>query len=209
MSFSSNYLDAYSQLENRNIYVPIEITNKYLYANNVEKIISRKAFLFKPKNNFIVAEKELYAKAENNYEGNVEYTLYDDKGNLLEITQENTFKKSYIYGYNDKIVIAEINNKAYNNISPTMISNLKDLSNDVVDDVSMNALKVALDNLRNTYPEAMIVTYVYDKYKLLRITTDARGENVYQDYDDCKHLKMVRDNNLKVIKEYQYNLNQN
>jgi hypothetical protein len=83
------------------------------------------------------------------------------------------------------------------------------LSNDVVDDVSMNALKVALDNLRNTYPEAMIVTYVYDKYKLLRITTDARGENVYQDYDDCKHLKMVRDNNLKVIKEYQYNLNQN
>lgn len=212
MPFDANYISAYNALKDRNIVVPIETIHKYKYATDgTEKLVSKSATLFKQmsNNNFVVPEKGLSAKASNSYEGNIEYTLYDDKGNLLEVTQENTFKKSYLYGYNDKIVIAEINNKAYNDISPTMISNLKDLSNNVVDDASMNAFKAALDGLRNTYPESMIATYVYDKYKLLRITTDARGENVYQDYDDCKRLKMVRDNSLNVVKEYQYNLNQN
>ena len=210
MPFGTSYSAAYTTLKNNNIVsVPIEAIQKYKYANGTEKLVSKAATLFRQEGSFIVPEKTLHAKANESYEGNIENSLFDDKGNLLEITQENIFKKSYIYGYNDRIVIAELANIAYNSIPTATINTLKNLSNNVIDETSMTALKIALNQLQTNLPDAIITTFVYDKYKLLRITTDSRGRSIYQDYDECKRLKMIRDNDLNIIQEYQYNLNQN
>lgn len=208
--FDASYITAYNELKNKNIVsLPIETVNKYQYQNGPLKTVSKSATLFRIENGFVIPEKTLTAKANGNYEGNVENSLFDSNGNLLEITQENVFKKSYIYGYNNQLVIAELNNCAYNSIPTATINNLKNLSDNVVDDVSMDTFKTALNQLRDNFQDAIVTIFVYDKYKMLRETIDARGQSIYQDYDDCKRLRMIRDNELNVIKEYQYNLNQN
>jgi hypothetical protein len=209
-SFATNYINTFNAMNTNNLVsTPIEVVNKYKYSNGTEKTIGRTVNLFKQSGNAILPEKSMSAKANAVYQNSIEYTLYDSDFNLIEITQEGQLKKSLIYGYDNQIIIAEISNLAYTSIFAGTINNIKALSNNVVDENSMLALKTALDQLRSTYSQSNITTYVYDKYHQLRITTDARGYNMYQEYDECKRLKMTKDNDGNIVNEYKYNLNNN
>ena len=125
---------------------------------------------------------------------------------MLEVNQENQFKKSTLYGYNNSTIIAELPNVAYTDIQALTITTLKNLSNIVVDQASMIAFETQLNFLlRTAFPDSQITTYVYNFHGLLNSVTDARGRKMTYVYDDCKQLKMTVDNEGNIIEEYKYN----
>jgi hypothetical protein len=194
---------------NNVVAFPIEVLTKYKVNGGTEKIVERKATLYRLFNGAYVTDKVMGAKANGVYQNSIEYSLYDNDFNLLEITIGNQIKKSFIYGYDNKAIIAELDNISYSSIPTATINNLKYLSDNVVDDTSMNLFQNALISLRSVLPQSSISSRVYDKYSQLRISTDARNYSVYNSYDVCRRLLQVKDNSGNIIEEYKYNLNNN
>lgn len=206
-TFPTANLNAFSFMNSNNVKaIPVEVINKYKIGTNPDKIIDRTATLYKLHNGAFVVDKVVKAKANGLYKSEVEYSLYDSDFNLLEVTFGGQIKKSFIYGYDNKILIAELNNTSYSSIPSGTITNLKSLSDNVVDETSMNQFQTALIALRSSLPNSFISSSVYDKYKQLRISTDARNYSIYNTYDECKRLKFVKDTNGNILEEFKYNL---
>ncbi|HCQ12819.1 hypothetical protein [Flavobacterium sp.] len=210
LTVSATEMGAYTTLYNQNqIASPIEVITKYQKVGEAEKIISKTRSLFSNVSGIILLQKVQSAKSNSLLRSSVEATQYDAKENLLEITQENQIKKSYIYGYNDEMIIAELEGISYSSIPVATINQLKTLSNSVVDDASMNLLATELNTLRTSLPQANITSYVYDKYRQVRIKTNPRGYSLKYDYDECKRLRLVKDQDGNIIEENVFNIKNN
>ncbi len=197
----------YSTLESQNnISTPIQIENYIKDVTGIDRLLLTKRKLFKNFSGKILPYTEQVAKQNFPLHSNSFFTNYDLNGNLLEVNQENQFKKSTLYGYNNSTIIAELPNVAYTDIQALTITTLKNLSNIVVDQASMIAFETQLNFLlRTAFPDSQITTYVYNFHGLLNSVTDARGRKMTYVYDDCKQLKMTVDNEGNIIEEYKYN----
>lgn len=218
----NNNLTAYNTLYNQNnIVSPIQTTIKKQGIDGVTTTLNttRSLFLVNASDQAL-PQKVVTSKGNSPLKGNVEFTAYDSNNNLVEVTQENQIKKSIIYGYNNQVIIAELNNVAYGDLVPTMIIDmLKNTSDNIIANnpaitgMTDEDLELELYNnlnvLRSWYPDAVVTTKVYDKYLQLKSTTDARGYTVYHEYDNCRRLRMTKDKDGKIIEEYKYNLKNN
>lgn len=66
-------------------------------------------------------------------------------------------------------------------------------------------LNTLYSNLRNSFTNAQITTFVYDPLKGVVAATDARGYTTQYDYDGLSRLTLVKDNEDKVIQRINYN----
>jgi hypothetical protein len=130
------------------------------------------------------------------------YELYDDKGNLLQYTEEGATPTAIVWGYNKTLPVAKIDNIAYKNISTNMISAIQDASSD-------GDMAIALDNLRfrfnYSYGEQKNTTYMYKPFVGVTRITDPAYLVTYYDYDSNNRLKFVKDPNLNILEAYCYN----
>lgn len=136
-------------------------------------------------------------------ERRMEYTLYDKDGNVLQLTQENGTKISFIWGYNNTKMIAKIENIAYSSIPSNLITDLQSAS-DSGDEIGLLTAFTALRNssqLANT----LITTNTYLPLVGISSTTDARGEVVFYNYDNFGRLLNMKDQSGNLIMEKQYN----
>lgn len=197
----------YSVLESQNnISSPIQVENYSKDNSGIDKLLFTQRSIFKNFSGKLFPYTQQEAKANSPLFSNVFVSDYDTNGNPVEVTQENQFKKSTLYGYKNQAVIAELPNVAYADIPPGTIATLKSLSDNVVDQASMNAFETQLNTLRSLLPNAQITTYVYNPTGQLDSVTDARGRKTTYVYDDCKRLKMIKDNEGNIMEEYKYNL---
>lgn len=146
---------------------------------------------------------------DSRYRKVLDYNKYDDKGNILETSKPNGINNVYVYGYNKTLPIAKIDNILYSSIPQATITNLQALSNSDNDNCNNSSckeqlLRVALNNLRTTFPLAMITTYTYDPIVGVTSVTDSRGDCVYYSYDEFQRLKEVRDNDGNIISNNEY-----
>ena len=137
------------------------------------------------------------------------YDYYDNYGNLLQFHREDDIRTSIIWGYNNQYPIAKIENLYYSSIPTSTITDLKNKSNADNDNCTSPTCKeeifrMALKDLRNSFPNLMITTYTYDPLVGVTSITDPKGYNMYYEYDDFNRLKFVKDAEGKLISENKY-----
>ncbi|OBW40522.1 hypothetical protein AB670_03146 [Chryseobacterium sp. MOF25P] len=137
----------------------------------------------------------------------VTFDLYDEKGNLLQMTSSTGIPTAIVYGYDKTLSIAKIQGAAYAQVLP-YIQAIVDASNaDAADPANEPALLMALDNFRkNTaLKDFTISTNTYDPLIGMTTITSSNGiREIYMYNADNKLLK-ITDRNGKVLKEYKYN----
>lgn len=126
---------------------------------------------------------------------------YDNSGNIIEYTPQNTVPTTIIWGYNKTQPIAKIENAAYSDVS-SLVTNLQAIS----DTGNEANLLIALDVLRNTpsLANALITTYTYLPHIGTSTITDPKGDRLTYNYDVYGRLQNVKDKNGKILSENQY-----
>nr|WP_315239945.1 RHS repeat domain-containing protein [uncultured Flavobacterium sp.] len=133
-------------------------------------------------------------------ENKITYNQYDTKGNILQYTAENGIPVSLIWGYNQTVPVAKIENAVYSSITPAMITTIQTASNS---NIEANLL-TELNSLRNSLPNAMVTTYTYAPLKGISSITDPKGNKTSYSYDAFGNLQTVKDNGGNIISENAY-----
>ncbi|MVO09028.1 hypothetical protein GOQ30_07590 [Flavobacterium sp. TP390] len=128
------------------------------------------------------------------------YDLYDDKNNVLQYHQEHNINVSIIWGYNKTLPVAKIENVAYSSISSSLIQAIQEASNTGTE----AQLLIALENLRNALPDAMVTTYTHKPLVGVCTMVDAKGNKFTYHYDTNNRLQFVKDKNGNVLSENEY-----
>jgi YD repeat-containing protein len=125
--------------------------------------------------------------------------VYDQFGHKLETQKENGRKISYIWGYNNSLVIAEIENVTFGNISASLITAAQTASNTGTE----ADLLTALDNLRASAVVAagQVTTYTYKPLVGILSKKDARGYKTTYEYDVNNNLARIKDQDGNIITE--------
>jgi YD repeat-containing protein len=194
------------------IYNPlISIVNK---KNN--NILSKEEFNYTTINHrLFLPIKYNFSKGNNNLDP-LQLYGYDILGNLdfkqklIDPNPHNNNsipKTKLIYGYNNKLLIAKIENYYDNIILPTsLINSIKSETNKDISEYNENNILILLSNLRNNslLSNAMITTYTHKPLIGVSSVTDPKGDTQTYHYDSFNRLKEVRDKNGNILSENQY-----
>ncbi|MCO6176129.1 hypothetical protein NHF50_13840 [Flavobacterium sp. NRK F10] len=131
---------------------------------------------------------------------NTFYDLYDDKSNLIQFHRENDIYTSVIWGYNKTLIVAKIENAQYSQIQSSLIQAVQSAS----DTGTEAQLQIALDNLRNSLPGAMVTTYTHKPLVGISCITDSKGDKIMYYYDSNNRLEYVKDKDGNILNEYEY-----
>ncbi len=147
-------------------------------------------------------------KGSNSIEDRIHF-LYDTNGNLKESYQTEGVHTAYIWGYNNTLPIAKVENATYVQIASQVVNiqNKSDADNDRTIGTTGNegALRLALTNLRNSVPNGLVSTYTYDPLIGVTSITDPSGNTSYFYYDTANRLQFVKNKDGEVLEDYQYN----
>lgn len=147
----------------------------------------------------------------------IEFKRYDGDGNILQVSKADGMDITYIYGYNNTMPVAKIENATYIQVL-SLVSNIQSKSNldddRTIDIVNTNGtkdyqgnegqLRLKLAGLRALLPNAMVKTYTYDPLIGITSMTDPNGYTVYYEYDDLNRLVRVKDEDGKIMSENKY-----
>ena len=135
------------------------------------------------------------------------FDLYDDKGNIIQMTSATGVPTTIVYGYDKTQPIAKIQGATYAQVSP-YIQTIIDASNaDASDPANEQTLLTALDNFRkNTVLKYFVIsTNTYDPLIGMTTNTPPNGIREIYIYNADNKLEKVIDMNGKLLKEHKYN----
>lgn len=171
-------------------------------------ILSTSKTIFGNSNHFYPTSVETTDLVQNP-ETQLIFDVYDDKGNLVQVTNKAGISTTTIWGYYKTLPIAQIVGAKYSDISSlSAITAAITASNADADNSSNEAsLLIALDNLRlaSQLQGYSIELYTYDP--LIGITNSISSNGIKQvyEYDASGKLSKVKNAAGQVIKENQYN----
>lgn len=141
----------------------------------------------------------------NSYKSIVAFNNYDDKGNIIEQQKTNDIKKSYLWGYDKTYPVAEVVGSDYATISTIISQEVLNnpLSTDLQIRNELNKLRTGLAGSK-----ALVTTYTYKPLVGITSQTDANGRTVYYDYDTFGRIKLIRNQDNKIIKTFDYKYQQ-
>ena len=155
-------------------------------------------------NNLLLPKTILAAKGTQTPETKITYNSYDNIGNVTQYTPEGGIPVAVIWGYNQTVPIAKIENATYAQVQ-SYVANLQTLSNGT----NENALIVALNSLRINLPNAMVTTYTHKPLVGVSTITDPKGNKVTYTYDSFNRLQSVKDHQGNTINENEYHYRPN
>lgn len=198
----------YTDMVSKNILYPVIESQKYKDTNFLESIRTN----FKDWGNNIYKPTSIETKTgTNSYETRMTYDAFDSNANLLSLTNKNTIKESYIWGYNNTYPVVEIVGLAYADISSTIKTNItgkiftsSSAYNDVKSDVEFlkNQLTTLISDSRY-----MVTYYTYAPLIGMTSKTDSRGVTTYYEYDAANRLKqtyIIENGEKKMLQKYDY-----
>ncbi|MEX0273995.1 MAG: hypothetical protein AB3N16_06430, partial [Flavobacteriaceae bacterium] len=131
-------------------------------------------------------------------EKRIEFHDYDNHGNPLEVSLANGSKTSYIWGYNQTVPVAKVENatrldiEALSGFGANFHAGTANLS--VGDE----------NTLRSGLPNAMITTIEYEPLIGPTKITDPRDYSTSFTYDEFNRLLQIKDDDLNLISDYKY-----
>jgi len=131
------------------------------------------------------------------YESRIEFTKYDNDGNILEVKKTNGISISYIWGYNNNYPVAKIENATWEDIIT-----LSEFSTGF--NAGEGALTVLQEQQLRSLSGAMVTTYTYKPLIGITSMTDPRNYTIYYEYDEYNRLKEVRNQDTDIITDYKY-----
>lgn len=148
---------------------------------------------------------------------------YDTDGNMVSTVQvtpgtiANNQWDSFIYGYDNRFVVAKLTGIKYSDIPPALINDIKSASNQAITPASITAMETALNALRSStdinVQNAQITTYTYNPVYGVTSVTDPKGMTIYTEYDAFGRVKLTKEKtangDLKILSENQYNTRPN
>ena len=157
--------------------------------------------------------KSLKKGSTTDYDKRIDFTDYDESGNLLEVKQTGGTPIIYVWGYNKALPIAKIENATYETGKPNsvtsaqqlLINNAINVSNNDNSSAAEDSLRTALNQLRTGFPAAMVTAYTYDHLTGVTSTIDPKGQKNTYEYDLQGRLFRVRDAEGRVVSENKYN----
>lgn len=141
-------------------------------------------------------------------EDRVVYHGYYTNGNVQEVSKKDGTHVVYIWGYEETLPVAKIENATYAQVS-SYVANIQTLSNADNDRTqgtlgNEGALRSALNSLRSALPDAMITTITYDPLVGATSMTGPNGITTYYEYDNFNRLQMVKDKDGNIVSENKY-----
>lgn len=205
MSLQENSMYRFMVTSKGNIAERIQTNH---YKNNILNNYERKTYrIFNPTTNYgnvLSFEALQAAKGIEPLQNIIKTDRYDDNFNATQLTTKNESVVSIIYGYNKTKPIAKLEYVNYSSIPATTITDLQTKSNADIDASSELILRTALDNLRTTFPNAMITTYTYDPLIGVTSVTDPKGDRQTYTYDSFGRLLNVKDKDGNTLTENDY-----
>lgn len=170
-------------------------SNKY---KNLTFIESAKTDYFHWENNIIAPITVQTKLGTNAYETRLRYHSYDNKGNVTSFSKENDVNISYLWGYNQTLPVAKIENAT--------IDQVKTVLGGSIPDFGISGLGTYESILRNStiLSNALITTYTYKPLIGMASQTDPNGKTTYYEYDDFGRLKFTKDDQGKILKKFDY-----
>lgn len=219
-------VDVYNKMSDKNIVSPVitEITKKNgeiiggslntfrigdgAKEESPDQILRDKSYQLLPKNPLPSTLSASFEDIDLTiWDENVEYVNYDRYNNLLQYRKDDDINVSYIYGYNNTLPIAKLENVAYSEIpNIAVIQAFSDADDDHGirgSETNEDALRTALDALRDI-PGVMATTYTYDPLVGITSKTDVNGRTTYYLYDDFGRLKFLKDQDGNILSKNQY-----
>jgi len=143
------------------------------------------------------------ASVQRSFGGNVldtvlKYDLYDQRSNPLQVTGKGAQITSYLWAYNYKYLVAEITGETYANATAGInVTALQTNTNDA-------QIKAIVNAMRTSLPSAMVSTHFYKPLIGISCETRPNGTAVYYDYDPYGRLATIKDNDMHILKKYDY-----
>jgi hypothetical protein len=154
----------------------------------------------------------LTAKGNSDLEGKAQFSYYDngklkqidkllDLPNIPRGSNEEILKSTaYIWGYNNEYPVVQVENATYNEIVSSN-ANIEVLRSPTE---SLSDKKDQLEILSNDLPNAFVSGYVHKPLVGISNMIDSRGYTTNYEYDFRNRLLNVKDENQKLIKEFEY-----
>jgi len=135
---------------------------------------------------------------DSRYISRVYFNQYDSKNNLTEQQKSNDVKESYLWGYKGMYPVARIIGANYDTARQYVNPDILNAP------ASDQQLRNELNKLRSNLPGAIITTYTFDPLVGMTSETDPSGKVIYYEYDGLGRLKLVKDQDGKILKQYDY-----
>ncbi|WP_188316092.1 RHS repeat protein [Chitinophaga agrisoli] len=189
----------YDSMIARNMIDTITEQSEFLNKNLIEKDVI--SYNFTNGSNSVIApanvqiQKSIYS-AENWYT----FLRYDTWGNGLERAKANDVHEVYIWGYNHRYPIAKILGSTYDQVKAFINQAVLDQpANDQQLRDELNKIRTGLAGT-----DALVATYTYLPTIGMTSETDPAGKTTFYEYDSLQRLKLVRDKDGKIVKQYDY-----
>jgi len=196
----------YQDMVSLNIINPIVETEQQLNQVRQKKLSTNYRKNWSDNSVSILTETMQTQTQNNSPEVRLRYYAYDNKGNPKSVGQENGVVTCYIWAYNKQYPIAEIKNADYATVESvlggaTAVSNFG--AQESPTDAAINTF---LTPLRSDVrlKDAIVTTYTYSPLYGVSTITDSNGRMNSYEYDGFGRLKLVRDLNGKILKQYDY-----
>ena len=126
-----------------------------------------------------------------------DYNIYDRNFGNYPVIKNLAYKYSdfdktvYLWSYNGEYPVAEIKNATYDQVT-NALDGLFLIYQIAIADEPSSAHLSAINNLRNTLPNAFVTTYTYKPFVGMTSTTDPRGITTYYEYDRFGRLQTIK-----------------
>ncbi|PWG81610.1 hypothetical protein [Pararcticibacter amylolyticus] len=197
----------YSTMVDSNILAPVVESRSY--QNN--QLLKTERTNYKNWGDNIISPVNQVLQAPNAVTDTlVKFLGYDKNGKLLSVSRHKGPKTNYVYSYNGKYPIAKIDNADYSVIESLLggsnaIEYFRIKSNP--SDSEITAFLAPLFN--NAVSGRFYVSkYTYKPMVGMTSETDSKGQTTYYEYDNFQRLWRIKDQNGKVLKEYNYHYKQ-
>ena len=140
------------------------------------------------------------------YKTKISFDKYDDKGRLLQSTDERGVKTSYVWGYDGRYLIAAVEGVSYQELKNNPnLRNYSELFGTNGRYYPSGIPSVVESKLRNL-PGVLVTTWEHDPLVGVTKCTDPSGRIYTYSYDDHNRLAESTLNGNTVLMQYLYNI---
>lgn len=133
----------------------------------------------------------------SNLDPRVHYEQYRN-GNPVQVRQVNGTPTVLIWGYDQRYVVAKIENTTY-----AQIEGLSEFGSAFTISEGLSVLQT--NQLRNQLSNALVTTYTYEPLIGVTSITGPDNNTFYYEYDDFHRLKYVKDKDQNLVGKNEYN----